>query len=435
MSIADSIDRFFHVTERGSTIGTEAKGALLIFLSLSYILVVNPLMMTDAGMDRDAAFTATILISIFGCILMGIYANYPVAMAPAMGINAFFVYNVVVVMGYTWQAALAAVFLSGLVFFVLSVSGIRRIVIDAIPRPLRFGIAAGIGCFITFIGLANAGIVVSNPSTLVALGDMSDPGVLLALFCLCLTFLLYARKVPGAIFIGMAVTAVIGVVIGCIALPESVVSSPAVPDFGAFLDGFSSDMLSAEFVMIIISFVFVEFFDSSGTLLAVGQRAGFDDISAGRALTADAATASISGIVGCTPASAFAESTVGVEAGSRTGLTAVFVAALFALALFLGPVFQIIDYRCTVAAMFLVGVAMISELRHVEWDDFPQTAAVLSTILIMLLTYSITDGIAFGLILYSVCMIGAGRHREVSPVLYLVALVSLAYFIAMAFGL
>ncbi len=439
MSIAESVDRFFRVTERGSTIRTEIKGALLIFFSMSYIMIVNPIMMADAGMDQSAAFTATVIISIFGCILMGLYANFPVAQAPAMGINAFFVYTVVLMMGYTWAEALAGVFLSGIVFFLITVSGVRQKVLDTIPPGFRYGVAAGIGCFIAFIGLSNAGVIVSNPSTLVSLGDLSDAGVLLAMLCVAVTLFLNFRKIPGSIFIGMILTAIIGMVIGVIAIPSSIFSIPVIPDFTAFLAGFNPDILNFKFLVVVISFVFVQFFDSTGTLMAVGQRAGITDengnVVCDKALMADASTSIVSGVVGCTPASSFAESAVGIEAGSRTGLTAVVVACLFAIALFIGPVFQVIDYRCTVAAMVLVGAAMITELRSVDWKDAPLTISILMTILFMLLCFSITDGIAFGLITYCICMLGAGRGREVGWIIYALAIVFVLYFAVTAIEL
>lgn len=432
MDVAASLDRFFEITARGSSVRTEIKGGVLIFLAMAYIIVVNSSMMAEAGMDRSACYTATIVMSIIGTLLMALYARYPVAQAPLMGVNAFFTYTIVLGLHFTWQEALVAVLISGIIFFIIAVSGVRKRVLDQIPPSLRYGITAGIGCFIVFIGLQNAGVI-TDASTLVGLGDFSSPSVILALFCIILTLFLYARKVTGAIFIGMIVTAVVGMVFSVIPIPESLVSMPAMPEVGAFLDGFSSDLLSVEFLMVVISLTFVQFFDSTGTLMATGERAGLMDedgnVKCERALLADSATSVISGVVGATPTGSFAESTVGIEAGARTGLASLTVAVLFAVALFIGPLFSVVDYSCTVGAMLVVGAAMITQLKGVKWDDWPVAVAVLGTVIMMILTYSITDGIVFGIVFYCVCMLGAGRWKEVSPVLYVLAVISLLYLV------
>lgn len=436
MGTSARLDRFFHLTERSTDVKTEFRGALLTFLSMSYILAVNPLMMADAGMDPSATFTATVLMSVIGCLVMGLYANFPVAQAPAMGINAFFVYTVVLTLGYQWDTALVAVVLSGALFFLLSISGVRKRVLDSIPSGLRHGITAGIGCFIALVGLVNAGIIVSNPSTVVALGDLADTGVLLGVFCILITVFMYVRRFHGAVLFGMLLTALVGIILGIIAVPDSLVAVPSMPDIGAFLDGFRPEIFDMRFLMVVVSFAFVEFFDSSGTLMATGKRAGLLDedgnVVCERAVTADAACASLSGMVGSTPTSAYAESAVGIEAGSRTGLTAVFVAMFFAVSLLIGPVFQMVDFRCTVGAMLLVGVAMITELRDVDWADTPLVVSVLFTILMMLLTYSITNGIALGVIVYCVAMFGSRRTSELNPVMYILAVIAVLYYLMTA---
>lgn len=439
MGFAERLDRFFGITERGSTIGTELKGGFLAFLALSYILVVNPSMMADAGMDRDAAFTATILVSAIGCILVALYARFPAAQAPAMGVNAFFTYTVVITLGYTWQEALAAVTISGFIYLAISLSGLRQRILNAIPEGLRCGIGAGIGCFVAFIGLNNSGLIAGNPDTLVTLGDLSSPLVLLALFCLLFTFVLRARHVKGDIMIGMAVTAVIGIVVGLITIPESIFSTPAAPEFGTFLDGLTSDVFTVEFIAIIASFVMVDFFDSAGTLLAVGSKAGLMDkdgnITCGEAMTADATSAALSGVIGCTPTTTYAETTVAIDAGSKTGLTTLVVGLLFLLALGIGPLMGMVTYQCTVGAMVIVGVSMMTSLKDVDWDDMPSVVAVVSTILFMMLTYSITNGIAFGIILYSITMIAQGRTNEVSRYIHFTALVCLLYLVLTAIAI
>ncbi|TQS85278.1 MAG: hypothetical protein A3208_04195 [Candidatus Methanoprimaticola hominis] len=268
---------------------------------------------------------------------------------------------------------------------------------------------------------------------------MSDLSVLLGVFCIVITVLLVAHRSSIGILGGMIVTAIVGVLLGIIDLPDTVVASPAAPPVGAFLDGLSSDLFSAQFIMLIIAFSFVEFFDGSGTLMAVGKRAGIMDedgnVTCEKALSVDAGIASLSGVIGCTPTTAFAESAVGIEAGARTGLVAVVVALLFACALFIAPVFTIFSYSCTVGAMVVVGAAMMKELRGVDWDDLPTVMTILTIILMMMLSYSITNGIAFGVIMYCVSMIGAKRAKEVSPILYGLAVVFLIYLVACALEL
>lgn len=432
MGVSESLDRFFEISGRGSTISTEVKGGVLIFLSMVYIIAVNTGMMVAAGMDESACYTATIVMAIIGTLLMALYAKFPVAQAPLMGVNAFFAYTIAGTMNFSWQEALVAVLISGVIFFVIAITGVRKRVLDQIPASLRFGITAGIGCFIVFIGLQNAGLIAES-TTLVGLGDFSDPAVILAFFCIILTLFLYAMKVPGAVFFGMIVTAVIGVAIGTIPLPDELVSMPSMPPVGDFMDGISSNLLSVDFLVAVISLAFVQFFDSTGTLMATGERAGILDekgnVKCDRALNADSATSVISGLVGATPTGSFAESTVGIEAGARTGLAALTVACLFAVALFVGPAFSVIGYSCTVGAMVIVGAAMITQLKGVTWDDWPTAVAVMSTVIIMILTYSITDGIVFGILFYCVCMLGARRWREVSPIIYGLAVLFVLYLV------
>ena len=432
MGVSESLDRFFEISGRGSTISTEVKGGVLIFLSMVYIIAVNTGMMVAAGMDESACYTATIVMAIIGTLLMALYAKFPVAQAPLMGVNAFFAYTIAGTMGFSWQEALVAVLISGVIFFVIAITGVRKRVLDQIPASLRFGITAGIGCFIVFIGLQNAGLI-ADSTTLVGLGDFSDPAVILAFFCIILTLFLYAMRVPGAVFFGMIVTAVIGVAIGIIPLPDELVSMPSMPPVGDFMDGISSKLLSVDFLVAVISLAFVQFFDSTGTLMATGERAGILDekgnVKCDRALNADSATSVIRGLVGATPTGSFAESTVGIEAGARTGLAALTVACLFAVALFVGPAFSVIGYSCTVGAMVIVGAAMITQLKGVTWDDWPTAVAVMATVIIMILTYSITDGIVFGILFYCVCMLGARRWREVSPIIYGLAVLFVLYLV------
>ena len=435
MAFAEKVDSYFGITAKGSNMKTEVKGGILVFLSMVYIIAVNSDMMAKAEIPYEEAYSATIIMAIIGSLLMGLYAKFPVAMAPGMGINAMFCYTAVLSLGFTWQEALVAVVIAGLGFFIVTVSGVRQKLLDKIPHALKASIIAGIGAFIAFIGLQNAGII-TDSSTLVGLGDLSDPLVLLGFFCIVITLFLVARGNSLGVLIGMIATAVLGIVTGYIPLPSEIFSMPEAPPFGAFLDGISSDLVSVKFIAIVITFAFVEFFDGSGTLMAVGKRAGFtdqdDNVTCGTALQVDAGIASLSGVIGCTPTTAFAESAVGAEAGARTGLVPVIVAILFGFSLFIAPLFQIVGYQCTVGAMFIVGVAMMAELKDVDWSDWPSLVAVISTMVMMLLTYSITTGLAIGMIFYCVAMIGARRHKEVSAVIYAMAVIFVLYLLMCA---
>lgn len=435
MTAMARLDAFFGIMERGSDLRTEVKGGVLVFLAMVYIIAVNSAMMSEAGVPRDEAYSATIVMAITGSLLMGLYARYPVAMAPGMGINAMFTYAAVLGLGFTWQEALVAVIIAGAAFFVLTVSGARQRILDRMPKAIKVGVVAGIGGFIAFIGLQNAGII-ADSSTLVGLGDMSDGFVLLGVFCIGLTLFLRARGNSFAVLIGMVATAVLAVLFGVTDIPSEILSMPSAPPVGAFLDGISPDILSPRFLAVVITFAFVEFFDGSGTLIAIGRRAGFEDedgnVTCSSALQVDAGIASLSGAIGCTPTTAFAESAVGADAGARTGLVPVVVAALFGLSLFIAPLFQMVGYECTVGAMVVVGISMMSELRGIDWDDGPAAVAAVMTVLMMILTYSITTGLAFGLIFYCVSMVGAGRRREVGPVMYVMAAVFLLYLMMCA---
>lgn len=436
MDPRSAVDRYFGVTSSGSTMGTEVRGGVAVFMAMVYIIVVNTVMMTGAGVDEDTAFSVTALLAALGSLAMGIYARYPAAMAPGMGLNAMVCYTAVGAMGFTWQESLFAVVLSGLLFLALSLSGVRKRVLDSIPSVLKKGMTAGIGCFIAFIGLQGSGLIAASDATLVSLGDLSEPSVLLALLCLVVTVALAARSRSAGVIAGMVLTAAVGVVIGILEIPSSVLATPQLPVAGEFLDGITDNVLSAEFAVVVATMAFVEFFDGSGTLLAMGQAAGMKDQEQDegfrRALNVDAGMASLAGVVGCTPVTAYSESAVGIGAGARTGLMAVVVGVLFLLALFIAPVFEIFGFECVVGAMVVVGALMAAGLREVEWGDLPSSLTVLTTILMMVLTYSITSGLAFGTIMYCASMVGAGRGREVNKAMYVLAAVFIVYLVVYA---
>ncbi len=436
MDFRGAVDRYFGVSASGSTMGAELRGGVVVFLAMVYIIVVNTVMMTSAGVEEDTAFTVTVIMAALGSLVMGIYARYPAAMAPGMGLNAMVCYTAVGAMGFAWQEALFAVVLSGLLFLALSLSGVRGRILEAIPPVLKRGMTAGIGCFIAFIGLQGSGLIGASDSTLVTLGDLSDPSVVLALFCVIVTVMLAARSRAAGVIGGMIVTAAVGLIFGILELPSSVLSTPQLPVVGEFLDGITENVLSVEFVMVVVTLAFVEFFDGSGTLLAMGQAAGMEDQErdAGfkRALNVDAGMASFAGVMGCTPVTAYSESAVGIGAGAKTGLMAVVVGALFLLALFIAPVFEIFGYECVVGAMLIVGALMAGGLKDVEWGDLPSALTAITTVLMTVLTYSITSGLAFGTIVYCASMIGAGRAREVNRAMYVLAVVFAIYLIVYA---
>ncbi len=435
MASLGRVDRFFGVSARGSTFRTEVWGGIVVFMSMCYIIAVNPVLMEDAGMDRGACYTATTIMAVIGSLSMALYARHPMSQAPLMGANVFFIYVIVVALEFTWQQALAATFIAGTVYLIITLSGFRDKLAGSIADTMKYAIVAGVGCFIVYIGLQNAELIVVDGSR-TALGNLADPDVLLAVFCILLTLFLYARKPSGAVLIGMLVTAAIGIFAGIIPIPSDAVSFPEMPDAGAFLDGFTEDLLDVRFIVVVVALTFMQFFDSAGTFMAAGEMAGFEGsegkVLYDRAMTANAASTALAGAVGCTPVGPFSESFVGIEAGARTGLASLVVAFLFLLALFIGPLFGMITFSCTVGAMIIVGAAMISCLKHVRWDDWPQTVSAMGTVLFMVLAFSVVDGIAFGVIFYCVCMAGAGRWREVSPIMYGLAVFCLAYFITIS---
>ncbi len=435
MSFSGCVDRYFGVSVRGSTFQKEVWGGVVVFMSMCYVIAVNPSMMTDAGMDRGACYTATTIMAVIGSLSMALYARHPMSQAPLMGANVFFIYIIVAALGFTWQQALVATFIAGMAFLVITLTGLRDKLADSIANTLRHAVVAGVGCFIVFIGLKNVDLIVTSDGV-TALGNLAEPAVLLGVFCILLTLFLYARRPAGAVLLGMVVTAVVGIVTGIIPLPSEVVSVPEMPDFGAFLDGFSADLLSVEFLVVVTALTFMQFFDSAGTLMAAGELAGFEGREGkalyDRAMVANAASTAMSGIVGCTPTGPYAESFVGIESGAKTGLASLVVAVLFFMALFIGPLFGIITSSCTVGAMVVVGAAMITSLKNVSWDDWPQAVSAMGTVLFMVLSFSIVNGIAFGAIFYCVCMVGARRWKEVSPVMYGLAAFSLVYFITIS---
>lgn len=435
------LEKLFKLSFHKTTVKTEILAGLTTFLAMAYILAVNPGMLGATGMPVQSVFLATAIASGVASILMGVLANYPVSLAPGMGVNAFFTYTVCMQFGYSWQAALAAVFVSGIVFIIISVTGLRKMIINAIPQQLKLAIGAGIGFFIAFIGMKNAGIIVANESTFVALGSLTDPVVLLAIFGLALTLILIAKKVTAAVFWGLIGTAVVGVIAGLCGianmpqLPSSIMQfNFEMPTLGAFMSGFGELFAHKDFIVVIFSFLFVDFFDTAGTLVAVANRAGLvnekgelENIE--RALLSDSVGTCVGAVLGTSTVTSFVESTSGVEVGGRTGLTAVTTGILFLLSIVFFPLLSVVTSAVTAPALIVVGILMAQQLGGIEWDNFIYASTGFMAIIMMILCYSISDGIALGFITYGAVMLGSGKAKEVRPIIWILDLIFMLYFI------
>ena len=433
-----ALDRYFGLTARGTDVRTEGVAGVTTFLAMAYIVVVNPLILADAGMDPGAVFVATCLAAVVGTLIMGVWGRLPIAQAPGMGLNAFFAYTVVLGMGIPWETALAATMVSGVLFLLLALTGVRGTIINAIPHQLKMAVGAGIGLFIAFIGLKNAGLVVADEATTVTLGNVQAPGTALALFGLVATAVFLLRGSRGAVFYGIVVTAIAGVVLGLVDTPSAVVGSvPSLaPTFGAAFGAFP-ELLTAQVLVVVFTMLFVDFFDTAGTLIAVTNQAGLlheDGTLPGgnRALVSDGAATVAGGVFGTSTTTSYIESAAGVGAGGRTGLTSVVTAALFALTLLFSPLLSVITEEVTAAALIIVGVMMARGLGEIEWDRMEHALPAFVTVIAMPLTYSIATGIAAGLLLYPLAMTAKGRARDVHPVMWGLAIAFVAYFVFLA---
>ncbi|OOV86329.1 NCS2 family permease [Oceanospirillum linum] len=425
------LEKLFKLSEHNTNVKTEVVAGITTYLTMAYIIFVNPSILKLAGMDYGAVFVATCLAAAIGTLIMGLWANYPIALAPGMGLNAFFTFTVVMEMGYSWESALGAVFFSGLIFTVLSLFKIREWIINSIPLSLRLGIAAGIGLFLALIALKSAGIVVDSPATLVTMGDLSDPSVILAIVGFFIIVSLSYRRVLGSVMIGILVVTVLSIVMGLNEL-NGVVSMPPslAPTFMAMdLAG----ALEVGMLSIIFAFLFVDLFDTSGTLVAVAQQGGLLDKDKrlprlGRALMSDSTATMAGAALGTSTTTSYIESTAGISAGGRTGLTAVVVAGLFLLSLFFAPLAGSVPAYATAGALFYVAVLMTAGLAEVDWKDLTEAAPVFVAAIAMPLTFSIANGIAFGFITYAGIKLLSGRREDVSlSVLILAALFVLKF--------
>lgn len=432
--------RYFEFSKHGTSYRQEFVAGLTTFLAMAYILAVNPGILSVAGLDFDATITATAIAAIVGSLIMGIFAKYPVALAPGMGLNAFFAFTVVDSMGIPWQTALAGVFVSGIIFLILSLSGIRETIINAIPAGLKYAVSAGIGLFIAFVGLQGAGIVVDHPETLVQIGDLSQGPTLLALFGIVLTAVLMTRKLKGAIFYGIVITSIVGMIFQVVDLPNGIVSAPPNPSaLGAFWGPLTGEVISGkafwtlDMLVVILTFLFVDFFDTAGTLVGTANQAGIMKDNklprAGRALASDSIATIAGAAVGTSTTTAYVESSSGIAAGGRTGFTAIVTAGFFFLAMFFSPLLSVITGHVTAAALVMVGVLMASNLAKIAWDKIEEAAPAFITVIAMPLTYSIAKGIALGFILYPLVKLVKGEGKNVHWIMYALFVVFIAYFI------
>ena len=432
-----TIAHYFKLDELNTSVRTEFIAGLTTFASMAYILFVNPTVLGAAGMDKGAVFTATAIASAVATIFMGVVALYPIAIAPGLGVNAFFAYSFVIGMGVKWETAMAGVFVAALIFLVLTFFKIREKIINIIPQNLKLAIASGIGLFIAFIGLHDAGLIVANKDTMVSLGHLSSPTSLLSIFGIIVTFILMSRKTPAAIFIGMILTSLAGILTGLIKLPSAIISpAPSLaPTFGAGVMHVG-DINSLQLVTVVITFLIVTFFDTAGTMIGLATQAGFmknnEMPRAGRALMADAVGMTVGAVIGTSPTSAYVESSSGIAVGGRSGLTSVFTGIFFLFALLFSPLLSVVTSQVTAPALVVVGVLMAKNLRLIDWEDLAIAAPAFLIVIGMPLTYSISDGIALGFILYPITMIATGRIKKVHPLMYVLAIMFIAFLMIIA---
>jgi len=448
MSWSEKLDSFFKISEHGSTVRTEIIAGFTTFMTMAYIIFVNPAILSQTGMPFAPLVTTTVIATAFATIIMGLYAKKPYALAPGMGLNAFFTYTVVIVMGYTWQVALAAVFIEGLIFIALSVTKVRTMVANAFPVSLKYAIGAGIGLFLAIIGLENAHIVVDNPATLVGLGNILAPDVLVALFGLALTIILFVNKIKGALLWGILASTVVAVIWSTIdpnaasvlypagfSLPSSPVSLPASPAPIALQMDFQG-LLTAGAIGVIFSFFMVDFFDTLGTVTGLSAKVGDLDENGNipekpltRMLLTDALGTTFGALMGTSTVTTYIESAAGVEEGGRTGLTSVVVALLFFIGLFITPIVGLVPSAATAPALILVGLFMLSNMKHVNFDDYALYIPAFVTLIVMPFTYSISNGIGAGIITYVITMLATRRWKEISPLMYILAIIFALYFL------
>ena len=426
------VEDFFRLKEYNTSIQKELLAGFTTFVTMAYIVFVNPQIMALAGMDQGAVFVGTCIAAALACLLMGLFANWPVGLAPGMGLNAFFTFTVVGELGYSWEIALGSVFLAGVLFFLMSVTRLRSWMIDSIPLNLRIAMGAGVGLFIGFIGLKSGGIIVSNDATFLKLGDLSNQETLLAALGFLLISVLAIRKVPGAILIGVLSTTLLALVFGMIQYNGLFSMPPSLEPVFLKLDILGA--LNISMITIVMSFLFVNLFDTTGTLLGVANRANLVDAEGNadnldKALKADSSVSFIGTFFGCSPVTSYVESSAGVEAGGRTGLTAIFIGLFFILTMFLSPLALIVPASATAGALIYVSILMLSGMEKLNWSNMIDLLPALIIIVMIPLTFSIADGIALGFLSYVVLKIGYGEITKISSGAWFLTLVFISKFI------
>ena len=426
------VEDFFKLKEYNTSIQKELLAGFTTFVTMAYIVFVNPQIMSLTGMDQGAVFVGTCIAAALACLLMGLFANWPIGLAPGMGLNAFFTFTVVGELGYSWEVALGSVFLAGILFFLMSVTRLRSWMIDSIPLNLRIAMGAGVGLFIGFIGLKSGGIIVSNDATFLKLGDLSNQETLLAAVGFLVISVLAIRKVPGAILIGVLSTTLVALAFGMIQYNGLVSMPPSLEPVFLKLDILGA--LNISMITIIMSFLFVNLFDTTGTLLGVANRANLVDAEGNadnldKALKADSSVSFIGTFFGCSPVTSYVESSAGVEAGGRTGLTAVFIGLFFILTMFLSPLALIVPASATAGALIYVSILMLSGMEKLNWSNMIDLLPALIIIVMIPLTFSIADGIALGFLSYVVLKIGYGEITKISSGAWFLTLIFISKFI------
>lgn len=433
------MENFFKLKEHNTDVKTEVLAGITTFMTMAYILAVNPLILSDAGMDPGGVFTATALSAVIATLIMALYAKHPFGLAPGMGLNAFFAYTIVLgPMGKSWQFALTAVLIEGIIFILLSAVNVREKIFESIPVSLKNAVSVGIGLFIAFIGLDGAGIIQAGDGTLLGLGDLTSGSAIVAIIGILLIGFLFAKNVKGALLIGIIASTLIGIPLGVTHLPAgfNIVSMPPSVSQVAFKFVSFEEILSIEMVVVVFTFLFVDIFDTVGTLAGVASKANLLDENGklprvGKALMADAVGTIAGACLGTSTVTTFVESASGVAEGGRTGLTALSTAVMFALALFFAPLFTIIPAAATAPALIVVGLFMMSPIKNINFDDFTEAIPAFLTIVMMPFAYSIAEGIVFGMVSYTILKAITGRSKEVSATMWILAVVFIARIIFM----
>ncbi|SDY88222.1 putative MFS transporter, AGZA family, xanthine/uracil permease [Proteiniborus ethanoligenes] len=429
-----TLERIFKLNEHKTDVKTEVIAGITTFMTMGYILAVNPGILSATGMDPGGVFTATALSAVIATLIMAFYANYPFALAPGMGLNAFFAFSVVLGMGHSWEFALTAVFLEGLIFILLSFVNAREAIVNAIPMNLKNAVSVGIGLFIAFIGLQGAGIIVNDDAVLVALGDLTQPTAIVAILGIIITGILLYKKVKGAILIGILVSTVISIPLGVTQFNGFVSLPPSLAPVAFKLRFSAAEIFSLDMLVVLFTFLFVDVFDTIGTLIGVASKADMLDKDGNLprvkpALFADAVGTSVGALLGTSTVTTYVESAAGVAEGGRTGLTALTTSVLFALALFFAPIFGIIPGAATAPALIIVGLFMMSPIMKINLDDFTEAIPAFLTIIMMPLAYSIAEGIVFGMVSYTLLKTLTGKYKDVSIVMYILSILFVLKYI------